>query len=116
MSSNTSPDGNDPPDADARGMERDWPYLDDLVSAVVLLSLALSVPIGAAGVALGVIDVDLGIDMQFVGNVNIAWIFYALVVMALLDVYGRRRARAGIRLIGRVAAGYNPQDQERDQE
>lgn len=116
MSSDTSTNGSVDTDADASGRGPDWAYLDDLVSAVVLLSLALSVPAGAVAVALGVIDVDLGIDLQLVGSVNIAWVFYGLVAMAILDVYGRRRVRAAIDLLGRVAASYQPQSRDGDRE
>lgn len=98
--------------ADAEGRSRDWPWLDDLVSAAVLLSVALAIPAAAVAVTTGVIDVDVALDFALVGQVDVGLLFYALVILAVLDVYGRRRVQAARQILGNLAQNYNPRDEE----
>jgi len=98
------------PDAPGRGP--DWAYLDDVVSAAVLLSVAISAVIG---VAAGGYLVFTG-SYQFSGTINVGAIirqylgpaFLVLFVVALLDVYGKRRIRGAFGLMDQV---FNPQRQ-----
>jgi hypothetical protein len=109
MSSDTSnPEKPAPENGDAAGKERDWWWLDDLVSLLTLLLVILAPPAVAAGIATGVIETNLVVDLALTGSIDVGLLFTALFVLALIDVYSRRRIGAALGVLGRVASNYNP--------
>lgn len=96
--------------ADAGGKGHDWSYLDDVVSAVVLLSVALTVPIGAAVgaylVVSGSITLTGSVDIGAIVSTYLAPLFVILFLLAILDVYGKRRVRGATKLLADL---FNPE-------